>query len=190
MARAFTVEAMALCEQRGHQWAWRSGWGGRGFHECRRCGESGPILEAGAAPPADALPAAPVVEEPTAPSRSRSVDRVPVVAPRDAEMAARLPVQQRNAEIIRRRAAGESTADLAVAFNLHITRIGQIVAESKRPPRQFRGPRPGQNVARDAEIVRRRQAGESPSLLAAEFGLHPSRIPQIVRSGTAAAVTP
>jgi hypothetical protein len=53
------------------------------------------------------------------------------------------------------------------------------------------------NEARDAEIRRRRLAGEAPSVLALEFGLHASRITQIARriphpnaATSAAAATP
>lgn len=91
----------------------------------------------------------------------------------------------RDAEIVRRRLAGERTVDLAAEFGIHQSRIAQIVAASKRPPQPPKQRKPGANVARDAEIARRRLAGESPSALAAEFGLHPSRIPQIVRTATA-----
>lgn len=40
-----------------------------------------------------------------------------------------------------------------------------------------RGPK---HTERDRQIAIRRSRGESPSKLAAEFGVHPSRIPQIV----------
>lgn len=205
----FTVEAIALCEQRGHQWAWRAGWGDCGFHECRRCGQSGPVVQAGATPPAVASPAASAAEQLPAPSRRRSAKRAPVAAPRDAgttepaaaELAPAAVIgrprahAERDREIAWRVGNGEPRATLAAEFGIHVSRVQQILAESKgqRKPRISRpqgypGHRP--NVARDAEIVRRRLAGESPSLLAAEFGLHPSRIPQIVRRGTAAAGSP
>ena len=42
MGHVFSLQAIATCEQQGHEFAWVQAWHDVGFDECRRCGLTRP----------------------------------------------------------------------------------------------------------------------------------------------------
>lgn len=166
-ARVFDPVAMAECAATGHRWVTVRPWGDVSWRECRRCGQTGQA--AGGLPAAVENVENAVFVEPT---------RVPIAAgsaPWRMSAAKRIA---RDEQIRARYERGETCDQLAAAFGVHRSRIGQIVGgRGGRFPR----PRPD-NRQRDDEIVRRVAAGERPSAIAREIGINPSRISQIVRA--------
>lgn len=206
-SHVFTLEAIAECEREGHRWRWVRSWHEIGCHECWRCGATGPVSEGKGEAPARAASGSDREQSGTpalavAGLDSQAVHQVRVgpgqrqprrsPSPRaEADATAGETATHptalarersvRDAEIVRRFLAGEKRVDLAREFGLHLSRIYQLCWAGRKPPKTRKPPPNGAaTAARNAEIVRRRLAGEKPSLLAAEFGVHPSRIPQIV----------
>ena len=88
--------------------------------------------------------------------------------------------QSRNAEIVRRVQAGESPAAVGEAFGLAQATVERICQQAElRQRNRMKGK--GQRQARNAAIVRRVQAGESPSALAEEYGLNIDTVRDICR---------
>lgn len=196
MTRVFSLEAMAICEQRGHSFAWVSTWHDVGFDECTRCGLT---LGTRLASPG-ILPGA-TVDAPdydwsgiktsvgtASPPFACDLPRpggvvvwheapVPVAPPSPKPAAPRRPrnaaMAQRDQQIRLRIAAGESHRAVAAAYGIHQTRVTQIL----------RGGAPAkgrqENAARDAEVRRRMAAGESAASIAVRFGISQQRVYQI-----------
>lgn len=145
MGHVFSLEAIATCEQQGHEFAWVQTWHDVGFDECRRCGLTRPgdvydwsgCRTAPSEQPIDvafasdlprpggfhiwAVPATAIVPGSTVD------DAASVAPPTDKRRRRGQPAKAaRNEEIRRRRRKGESLASLAAAFGVHATRICQI----------------------------------------------------------------
>lgn len=136
MGHVFSLQAIATCEQQGHEFAWVQTWHGLGFDECRRCGLTlscwdsslwaarsvlpGSTIDdaASVAPPSSWEPAAAATHYAGATDKPRR--------PGQPAKAAR------NEEIRRRRRAGESLASIAADFDLHVTRICQICKQTNQ----------------------------------------------------------
>ena len=117
---AFTPEAIAACEQRGHLWARQEPWEGSGigFDECARCGATGPVGRPAA--PQDE-PLVEVVELPaTPPPRLRPGLQL------DGES------ETRDAEMLALRSAGVAVTEIARRFGMSPTRVYQLLGRAKR----------------------------------------------------------
>lgn len=165
MTHVFSLEAIATCEQRGHAFAWVETWHGIGFDECSRCGATGATRERSAG----ILPGA-TVDAPTY-----------------------------DWDSVRKHEAGQWCAaterDLA-----NLAKPGGVVfvAPPSREPATEPAPRyadatdpasakptfagrPNPNADRDEQIRARAAAGEPHRAIAQAFGVHQSRVTQILR---------
>lgn len=91
----------------------------------------------------------------------------------------------RDRAIVRRVLAGETCAEVARSLGLTDVRVSQIVGDALRPangdPSEVEPPTP-EVLERNREIVRRARRGESHRHIAQVFGLHRTRVSQIVRA--------
>ena len=163
MTHVFSLEAIATCEQRGHVFAWVETWHGIGFDECSRCGATGATRERSAG----ILPGAAV----DAPAydwdglRTHDVGQWQVVTPRDLAkpgghvFSVASPSRQPAAEPAPRYADATDPAAAKPVF----------------------AGRPNPNADRDEQIRARAAAGEPHRAIAQAFGVHQSRVTQILR---------
>lgn len=126
MTHVFAVEAMAECDQRGHQWAWVPSWHDVGFWECARCGASGPAggraeLHEPPASRASCLQVA--VPAVVVPPVTQPVTRVTAGAQRGKSTK---PQPNRDVDILAMLATGKSVAAVAARFGLTPARVYQI----------------------------------------------------------------
>lgn len=193
MTHVFSLEAIATCEQRGHAFAWVETWHGIGFDECRRCGFSGATRERSAG----ILPGA-TVDAPTYDwdsVRKHEAGQWCAATERDLANLAKPggvvfvapPSRQAAAAPAPRYAAATEPAAMS-SFAPSI----EVAKPDLAPPR----PRPAvagrmnRNAARDDQIRARVAAGESQRSIAQAFGLHQSRVTQILRGGRAPKARP
>lgn len=81
---------------------------------------------------------------------------------------------ERNAEILRRRLAGETLAAIGVCFGITSQRVRQIEASAKPEAKA------SVLAERRAEILRRRRGGESLAQIGTVFGITRERVRQIL----------
>lgn len=168
MTHVFSLDAIATCEQRGHAFAWVETWHGIGFDECSRCGVTGATRERSAG----ILPGATVDDLPAydwSGCRTRETGQWEVVTARDLEKPgghkfsvappSRQPSRQPAAEPAPRYADATDPAAAKPAF----------------------AGRPNPNADRDEQIRARAAAGEPHRAIAQAFGVHQSRVTQILR---------
>lgn len=138
MTRALILAAIEQCERDGHLFRWVRAWHDCGFYECDRCGETKAQerLTLPAAPPEatvrDCSPPSATVHNCPESVRRTPPDDSPLSAPPRGRGAP--PKAQRNAEIVRRLAQGESVESVRQAFGLSWQRIYQIKEAAKRRP--------------------------------------------------------
>lgn len=183
--KVFTAEAMATCAERGHSWHWVRTWHDVGFRECSRCGQTppfahrDPIVAPNVATPSP-QPAAPTPQHyADAPDKAAAPAQSPA-APRagGAWSSTRAQRAERDADICRRMALGESSKAVAALHKVHFSRVSQILKAAKKPPSA-----PVGLSGRDDEIRRRRAANESAEAVAAAFGISVARVYQIAPRG-------
>jgi DNA-binding CsgD family transcriptional regulator len=166
MTQVFTVEQIAACERDGHRWQLVPCWGGAAWNECTRCGASGRF-----SPPTD---------------------------PRTIEVSDGLELPVRPAEtgdeVFRVETPLPATGNACpVAGNARPTICDSEIRtrldhppQPRRRPGAPRGPRGGLSP-RDAEIVQRRGAGATLQAIADLFGIHLTRVAQVLRRARAIA---
>lgn len=134
MGHVFSLQAIATCEQQGHEFAWVQTWHDVGFDECRRCGLTTTM------PTASAIVPGSTVDAPETSTSAPSIEGAKPDMPRVSGAQAELPVvawasrPARDFEVRRRMAAGESVESIASHFGISQQRVYQIA-----PARRTRG---------------------------------------------------
>ncbi len=152
-------------------------------------------------PVAKYLPAPRACQRPPAARADSRPDEAEIAPPRTPDATGRqadhpIPaddLSQRNAELARRQAAGESLATLAEAFGLSPSGVLRAVRAYQLQQRRGESPagpvrrgRPpvsaAESTRRAAELARRRAAGTPAIELAAEFGLSECAVTRAIRA--------
>jgi hypothetical protein len=146
------------CKPGTHTWRWVSTWHGLGFDECTACGLTGPVRDGASSRSRDDGDTGSAAATPSAaqPQMSCGIDHM-------AELGRLLKSTE---------ATGSSPAPRQ--------RGGARQAVGQRR-RGWKVLSPEQKVARDTEIVRAVEGGEDRVAIAARFGLHVSRISQLMK---------
>lgn len=161
MTHVFSLEAMATCEQRGHSFAWVATWHDVGFDECTRCG-----LSLGARSASTAILPGATVDAPETSGFATSTEGA-------------------KPDIACAPAAGEQLAGKPLLGDWCGTNRPDMPQLRRRPAVAGR-PRNAAMALRDQQIRLRIAAGESHRAVAAAYGIHQTRVTQILRGGAPA----